>query len=497
MTTVLTIGHSAELLVDVLAAQSLNVSVVFLVVLLATGLLRRRGPAMHLALWSMVFVRLVLPPNLAHPWSLGALADRLDPSPPIVSPHANAGSGFDFFPIAWEAGSYSDRPIRNTRTASFALLWLLGATTALAAYWRRLRPFHTVIRAAQPLSEMGVLVIAERWRHRLRVRRRVRIVTSSARRVPFTIGIVRPVIFLPTPIATDVRSVEPVIAHEMAHVARWDALWLGVQQLVQALYFFHPLVWIAGARLDMERERLCDATVVAAGRLTARDYVGGLLNVLELDLQGAGAPTMTSPKRRIDVRVRNILEQDGGARPRLAAAVAAVVIFGVFVLPLGRGAASAGDSAEPGTPQGVVQTASEAVVASFENPIPGGRVTWAWGPGHDPWNGNEVFHRGIDLAAKAGTPVLAPADGVVAVATEDFVESPSSGTVIVVDHGDGWSTFYAHLESLDVTEGQQVQRNDVIATVGSTGKSTGPHLHFEIHRDGERLNPADFVGEWR
>jgi murein DD-endopeptidase MepM/ murein hydrolase activator NlpD len=242
---------------------------------------------------------------------------------------------------------------------------------------------------------------------------------------------------------------------------------------------------------------LCDATVVAAGRLTARNYVGGLLNVLQLDLQGVGAPTMTSRKRRIDVRIQSIFERDGRARPRLAAAVVAALVIGVFVLPLGRGGEAAEDSAAFATTPGRVQTASEDLAVSFENPVPGGRVTWTWGPGRDPWDGHEVFHRGIDVAAKAGTPVLAPADGVVVVATDDFEESPSSGTVVVVDHGDGWSTFYAHLESLAVAEDQSVSQSEVIATVGSTGKSTGPHLHFEIRRDSERLNPAEFVNDWK
>jgi beta-lactamase regulating signal transducer with metallopeptidase domain len=95
----------------------------------------------------------------------------------------------------------------------------------------------------------------------------------------------------------------------MAHVARFDALWLALQHILQAVYFFHPLVWISGAKLNEERERLCDATVVSAGRLTARNYVGGLLNVLRLDLQGVEAPTMTAEKRRIGVRIQNIIER--------------------------------------------------------------------------------------------------------------------------------------------------------------------------------------------
>ena len=484
--------------VDVLTVQSVNVSVIFVAVLLVGRLVRRRGPALHLVLWSLVFVRLALPPGLSHAWSAGAMIDRLSPSALTAVSHAPDGIRIDAVGSAVEIGAGGEHPGIRREPTVLAVLWLLGALTAFVTYGRRLAPFHEQIRSAPPVTDPTVLALAERWRRRLRVRRQVRVVTSSARISPFTLGVLRPVIFLPQPIAADRRSVEPVIAHEMAHVARWDALWLGLQHLAQAAYFFHPLVWFAGARLDMERERLCDATVVATGRLTARDYVGGLLTVLQLDPQGAGAPTMTARKRRIDVRIRNIFERDGARRPRLAAAVAVAFAVGVFLLPLGGGDADEDVQGGVFAPQSTIHEASDIGAANFTNPLPGGRVTWTWGPGHlDPWTKKETFHRGIDVAAKAGTPVLAPADGVVIVATESFDESPGSGTVIMVDHGDGWTTFYAHLGSLDVTAGQRVVQLDVIATVGSTGKSTGPHLHFEVRRNGDTKNPADYVTDWQ
>ena len=197
------------------------------------------------------------------------------------------------------------------------------------------------------------------------------------------------------------------------------------------------------------------------------------------------------------MRIQRILEGDGARRPQLAASVALAVLFGVFVLPLGGGGVDA-ESIAIAVPDETRAPASSAGDGlEVENPLPGGRLTWRWGHGLDPWNKEEVFHRGIDVAAEAGTAVLAPADGLVIVATEKFEQSPASGTVILIDHGNGWTTFFAHLGSLKVTKDQQVSRRDVIATVGSTGKSTGPHLHFEIRRDGEPLNPADFVRDWK
>ena len=92
-----------------------------------------------------------------------------------------------------------------------------------------------------------------------------------------------------------------------------------------------------------------------------------------------------------------------------------------------------------------------------------------------------------------GTPIVAPADGVVEVATEHYQPSPYSGMVIIIDHGSGLKTLYSHLGALSVAEGDEVKAGDKIAEVGSTGRSTGPHLHFEVLRDGTNINPADLI----
>jgi murein DD-endopeptidase MepM/ murein hydrolase activator NlpD len=162
----------------------------------------------------------------------------------------------------------------------------------------------------------------------------------------------------------------------------------------------------------------------------------------------------------------------------------------LVVLPMAGGASST-STEEPRLAQG------RGVALELGNPLPEGRVSWHWGEGRDPWSGEPVFHRGIDLAAPAGTPILAPAPGTVTVATVDYEPSPSSGTVAILDHGGGVTTFYAHLGSLEVAAGERVEAGQVIAEVGSTGKSTAPHLHFELRRDGEHQDPARFVEEWQ
>ena len=104
------------------------------------------------------------------------------------------------------------------------------------------------------------------------------------------------------------------------------------------------------------------------------------------------------------------------------------------------------------------------------------------------FNGTE-FHQGIDIAADMGTPIVATADGVVTAAGWNG----GYGNMVDVDHGGGIVTRYGHASALAVTVGQQVRRGEVIAYVGSTGRSTGPHVHYEVRVDGQPVNPAGYL----
>lgn len=101
------------------------------------------------------------------------------------------------------------------------------------------------------------------------------------------------------------------------------------------------------------------------------------------------------------------------------------------------------------------------------------------------------YHRGLDIANKAQPPVLAADSGRVTVA--GWPDSGGYGNRVMIDHGNGLTTLYAHMSSISVSVGQTVNRGDVIGNVGSTGRSTGPHLHFEIRRGGELLDPLQFL----
>ena len=117
------------------------------------------------------------------------------------------------------------------------------------------------------------------------------------------------------------------------------------------------------------------------------------------------------------------------------------------------------------------------------------KITWDYDlQAIHPITKKEITHKGIDVAAPTGTQVFASGDGVV----KKAVEEKGWSKLVVVEHEDGYTTFYAHLDEIEVENGVKVLRGEVIGRVGNTGQSTGPHLHYEVRKNGEHLNPADF-----
>lgn len=217
------------------------------------------------------------------------------------------------------------------------------------------------------------------------------------------------------------------------------------------------------------------------------------------------------------MRIREIV-QEGRRRPRTLPALLAVTALGLFLLPLAptRGEAVAthepdhesahatGHAAAHGTSHGTVHGTSHGsghgaghaagrAGGSWTDPVPGARLTSPFGERLHPMTGERVHHRGVDLAASIGTPILSPVAGRVSVATDHYEGGAHHGTVVVVDHGGGLQSFYSHLDALSVTPGQEVARGQRLGTVGATGEVTGPHLHFEVWRDGEPVDPGSLV----
>lgn len=135
---------------------------------------------------------------------------------------------------------------------------------------------------------------------------------------------------------------------------------------------------------------------------------------------------------------------------------------------------------------------NDSIIGAIPSGRPVGEDSWVssfFGQRVDPFSGKKAFHSGLDYAGRAGSTVHASADGIVSWSGQ----RSGYGGLVEIDHGNGYVTRYAHNKELKVTTGDRVKKGEVVALMGSTGRSTGPHVHFEILRDGRPVNPSNYL----
>jgi murein DD-endopeptidase MepM/ murein hydrolase activator NlpD len=137
---------------------------------------------------------------------------------------------------------------------------------------------------------------------------------------------------------------------------------------------------------------------------------------------------------------------------------------------------------------GNIFTRADANVLPVGWPV-NGRLMGGYGERSDPFSGEGAMHTGLDISAPIGTPVKATADGIVIHANWNA----GYGRCVIVDHGNGYQTWYAHLSKMDVMEGEEIRQGEVVGRVGTTGRSTGPHLHYEVRVHSTPVNPYRFL----
>lgn len=140
----------------------------------------------------------------------------------------------------------------------------------------------------------------------------------------------------------------------------------------------------------------------------------------------------------------------------------------------------------------VTEELSVTAFAGFVSPLDSAYISSHYGYRTNPVSGKYKLHSGLDLACGEGSSIYAVLGGTVT--TSEY--SNSYGNYIIIDHENGYQTLYAHCSKLLKSKGDTVKRGDVIALVGSTGNSTGPHLHIEVRENGERLDPEPYFGQF-
>jgi beta-lactamase regulating signal transducer with metallopeptidase domain len=263
----------------------------------------------------------------------------------------------------------------------------------------------------------------------------------------------------------DARS---ILGHEMIHIARRDNLKFLALRLIRAVFFFSPFVHVCVREILAQEEIATDREAVARFGISPRIFAETLLNYSETGrTRGMASPALVgAPRKVLRVRIEELMIP---REPRLRAAC--VVLVASLALCLTNFAPAMGRA------------------FLLANPLATGRITMGYGIQRSPFTNGLFYHRGIDLAAPLGEGIQSSGGGFVKTVGMD----PSRGRYVILDHGKGIQTLYAHLKDILVAEGQRVEGGERIATVGNTGVSTGPHLLFEVMRNGDFIDPRELV----
>ncbi|RPI00441.1 MAG: hypothetical protein EHM72_09220, partial [Calditrichaeota bacterium] len=360
----------------------------------------------------------------------------------------------------------------------------------------RRRRWWRIVTSAQICYDKEWRRLIAKWSGLFKIKRSVTIKMSTSVTTPFTLGILNPVIVMP--VVNNRRlslHEESFIAHELAHVKRFDDAWILFQSIVNILYFFHPVLWFVNRKTYTARECICDNLVMATGAISRTLYGQGLLfsyksTSSEMDQL---LPAFKSRPSAARERIENLMK--GNQMKNSYVIKMIIACSALFILPL---AVNSNDS----SPRQIAETEiTLQQSALFTLPISPGSyaITSRYGSRLHPITHREYFHRGIDLSAAKGTPIVAVAEGVVQKAvTREMLrtsdeKTKANGLYVEIQHDQGYMTRYTQMDTLMVSVGQRVEQGEKIGTVGSSGLSTGPHLHFEIWNNESHINPEDLI----
>ncbi|WP_031372466.1 M23/M56 family metallopeptidase [Lysobacter antibioticus] len=423
---------------------------------------------------------------------------------------------------AWPGMTGATPPVATAATTALrdwlepllAALYLSGAIVAALRWCSGLRAVRRIVAASRPFDgtpggTLNDTSVAVECRRLAEAGIEVRSIDDATS--PFAVRLPRPTILVPAALSAQMsdEQLRMVLRHEAAHLARRDPQRAAGMRLVQVLLWFDPFLRLIAQRVQIAAELRCDAAAIADRADRRRSYAQAYLQTLRLSA-GVPLPASAAAFSRKDpghhrLRIAHMIEGDRRRRvpPALRWVLAATALVAGAAIASVQIAATPATTAPAATisptsaaakavakPAPGPAVAAASVEIDFSSPMRKPKISGHFGEIGPPRSNP---HRGLDFTAARGTPVHAPAAGVVVAATERYDNAPNYGTVVVLDHGGGWQSLYAHLDAYDVQVGQQVVSGERIGRVGTTGKVTGPHVHVEMLHNGQRVDPEPLL----
>jgi TonB family protein len=329
----------------------------FILVLMLTRLLRKKSPLWHMGLWAFVLIRLVLPPGFINPVAKynglndvrfisevnDLFSESRTPKYRNQTFSTQSVSSNQNVLVSGAETSNIDNTSNSPRISTWKIavfgIWLLGLLITLSIYIKRYLYFRRLIRNSSHLQNERCRSILAHWRKAFKVKRHVKLVCSQQCLSPFTMGVLKPVIYLPQSLieTDDIELLNSVISHEVAHIKHYDDLWIKFQNLIQSIYFFYPVVWYVNSKIHLARECLRDTQVISQGEISPKILGNGILSLLKMNLIGSAdflyLPRFGNEKKKVTYRLRNLKSKRVSMVQRIFAYLF-LVGLGAYIIPI-------------------------------------------------------------------------------------------------------------------------------------------------------------------
>jgi hypothetical protein len=285
------------------------------------------------------------------------------------------------------------------------------------------------------------------------------------------------------------KSSPLIVEHEKAHVSQYHWIDLLLVEIASIILWFNPVVILYKRSIKLQHEYLADARTITKNT-SIDEYLKCMLQQIKLE----NSLSPTSPfyhSNTIKKRIRMITKNKTSATVSVAYLLVLPVVCLLLFSFTGRSVPSFQEDTIETTN---IPTNTEAVAEENKPSIAPvemskAEISSGFGDRLNPLTKKKQFHTGMDFKLPEGERVLATADGVISTSTFD----ESHGNYIVIKHDEIYSTRYSHLKSSSVKEGDKIKKGDLIGYVGNTGLSVGPHLHYEVSKDGKVVDPKDYL----
>ncbi len=275
--------------------------------------------------------------------------------------------------------------------------------------------------------------------------------------------------------------------HEITHALQKHSLDVILLELLLVLQWFNPFIYRYRLAFKEVHEYLADRGVL----LKNRDKIAYQKLILEqiersFNVNLASQFNYSLIKKRIKMMTRINSSKTAWLKTILVLPLV-IILLSAFTIETAK--------------ESVIEKSSFNFLIDQSTKIPslfpvkkleGVKISSGFGMRMHPISKKEMMHNAVDIKAPEGTPVYATADGMVRKVKQNHEEGVGYGRYVIIDHEEGFSTLYSQLSAYNANEGEQVKKGDIIGYVGSSGISTGPHLHYEVMKDGENLNPEDY-----